>query len=78
MTMRHMRRTHSRSRRINGFGGGTSRRQRPEVVSEDEKEESEGTLQGTDGLDESTYEFDVQLKIWRKSRANIWRVPSFD
>ena len=48
------------------------------MVSEDEKEESEDTLQGTDGLDESTYEFDVQLKIWRKSRANIWRVPSFD
>ena len=45
---------------------------RPEVVSENEEEDYEGSD------DEKTYEFDVQLKVWRRSKANMWRTLSFD
>lgn len=62
-----MRRTRSRSRR------GMARR--PEVVSEDENEDR---VFGQDDGSEEGYEFDVQLKVWRRSRANMWRSPSFD
>lgn len=71
--MRHMRRTRSRSRRGDGYGSSVIERARPEGLSEDEEED----LQDYDDLEDSNYEFDVQLKVWRRSRANIWRTPSF-
>lgn len=66
----------SRSRRRNGYGSlqATSR---PGVVSEDE--DDAGAFEGQGSPEESeTYEFDVQLKVWRRSKANLWRTPSFD
>lgn len=45
------------------------------MVSEDEDNRSvvqDDSLRDLEG----TYEFDVQLKVWRKSRANFWRTPS--
>lgn len=64
--MRNMRRSRSR-RRL----GRSKVRSVPEVVSEDEQEE-------VVNQESETYEFDVHLKVWRRSRANMWRSPSFD
>jgi len=46
------------------------------VVSEEEEDRPDPT-EDFDDFQEGRYEFDVQLKVWRRSRANIWRTPSF-
>lgn len=53
------------------------------MVSEDDDEERHDTrrsrIEDYEDVEESrSYEFDVQLKVWRRSRANMWRTPSFD
>jgi len=77
MNMRHMRRIRSHSRRRHGNGAAARGKGRPEVVSEDEDEDR--SVVGEDGNnEEGEYEFDVQLKVWRRSRANVWRTPSIE
>jgi len=71
-----MRRTRSRSKRRHGYGAAVSGKGRPEVVSEGEEKRSVVGEDGSPGELEGRYEFDVQLKVWRKSRGNLWRAPS--
>lgn len=51
------------------------RRRDDGMISEDEEM---GIIGRADAESEPAYEFDVQLKVWRRSRANVWRPPSFD
>lgn len=49
------------------------------MVSEDEEETEEGgSLTHDEFKGRWSYEFDVHLKVWRRSRANIWESPSLD
>lgn len=72
--MRHMRRPRSLSKRRHGYGAAARAKVKVELVSEGEEAENAA---GDDGsLGQGRYEFDVHLKVWRNSRANVWRTPS--
>ena len=79
MRMSNTRRTRSRDRRRHGLGR-INGKGRPEVISEDEDEDwkEKNVSQDASVLHENAFEFDVKLKVWRRSRANLWRTPSFD
>ena len=43
-------------------------------MSEDEEKEARSVPDDyKDFENDQGYEFDVQLKVWRRSRANLWR-----
>lgn len=48
-------------------------------MSEDEEEEAVSVANDyNDFENDQGYEFDVQLKVWRRSRANLWRASVLD
>lgn len=49
------------------------------MLSEDEEVHQQRATEPKrqDSGEDNTFEFDVQLKLWRRSKANVWQAPDF-